>query len=378
VSPKSFLHELGIKPIRKGKFSARYRKIIAELPAKEGGQVDDVMGIAEMNPLFVDEEIAVETLRGNFDRLANSMERVESSPVFKKGKLERVCDLGGGTGIIGMWLAKNGKCGFCEVVDHAEKPLAIGRKWAEKCSIQGVEFKHASYAALAAAGSHDFDFVFAEHGVDLGFVPQSPDLPAAPSDENVSSFLKRYLELAGAFSGLLGADAVGLIGGSTLTPESLSLLCKALRQHQLTIDWKLSSNDRGLLLHIRPHGHIVLDSTEDEALAILADALPARKVPPAEARSLEAMFRQGKTFAEVCSEGEGTRYKCSIIQCAGLACVFQRSSKGHEVSTLFSAAKMHVWTEDVFRDAAKRNVTKRFIDDQLSPLLDGKVISATR
>jgi hypothetical protein len=271
-----------------------------------------------------------------------------------------------------MWLTKNGKCGFCEVVDHAENPLAIGRKWAEKLAIPSVGFKHTTYAALTAASSHDFDFVFAEHGVDLGYVPENPDLPYALSDENEALFLRRYSELAGAFSSLLRAGAIGLVGGGTLTPESLSLLCKALRQHQLTIDWKLSSNESGFQLYVRPQGHVVLDSTDDEALAILADAVPARKVLPAEARSLETMFRQGKTFAEVCSEGEGVRYKCSIIQRAGPACVFQRSSKGHEAATLFSAAKMHIWAEDVLKDAAKRNVTKRFIDDRLNPLLETK------
>lgn len=378
MSAKSFLHNLGIKPNRKGRHSARYRQIIEQLPSKDVDQVGDIMNAEEMNPHFIDEEIAIETLGGNFDRLANSMERLESSPVFKKGKLDRICDLGGGTGIIGMWLTKNGKCAFCEVVDHAENPLAVGQKWAERLSIQGLQFKRASYAGFAVAGTHDFDFVFAEHAVDLGYVPQNPDLPDTSGDETESSFLKRYSELAGAFSSSLRSGGVGVIGGGTLTPDSLSLLCKALREQQLTIDWKLSSNERGLQLYIRPKGHVVLNSTEDEALAILADALPARKVPPAEARSLETMFRQGKTFAEVCSEGEGVRYKCSIIQRAGLACVFQRSSIGHEVATLFSAAKMHIWVEDVLRDAAKRNVTKRFIDAQLSPLLDERVTSATR
>jgi hypothetical protein len=148
VSPKAFLHELGIKPNRKGKYSARYQQIIGQLPAKEANQGTDIMSVEEMNPLFIDEEIAVETLGGNFDRLANSMERLDVSPIFKKGRLERVCELGGGTGIIGMWLAKNGKCDFCEVVDHADNPLGIGRKWAERFSMQRrVSFKHESYAA---------------------------------------------------------------------------------------------------------------------------------------------------------------------------------------------------------------------------------------
>jgi hypothetical protein len=102
----------------------------------------------------------------------------------------------------------------------------------------------------------------------------------------------------------------------------------------------------------------------------LADAVASRKAPPAEARSLEKMFRQGKTFAEISSEGEGVKYKCTLVQCAGLACLFQRSSKGHESATVFSAAKMRIWAKDMLADAAKRNITKRFIDERLVPLLD--------
>jgi hypothetical protein len=343
-----------------------------QLRSDEASQATDIMSAAQINPLFIDEELAIETLGSNFDRLANSMERVESSPVFKKRKVERVCDLGGGTGIIGMWLTKSGKCGFCDIVDHAESPLAIGKIWAERCSLQGIAFTHTSYAALAASAPHDFDFVFVERGIDLGYVPKNSELADASSDESQGLFVTRYRELAGALSSLLRANGVALIGGGLPTPDSLSLLCTALREHGMIIDWKLTSNEDGLLLYVRPQGHVILDSPDDEALAILADTVPPRKVAPAEARSLETIFRQGKTYAEVCSEGEGVKYQCTLVQCAGLACVFQRSSKGPEFATIFSAAKLHIRAEDILADAAKRNITKRFVDERLIPLLDEK------
>ena len=302
-----------------------------QLPSGEASQATDIMSAEQMNPFFIDEELAVETLGSNFDRLANSMERVGSSPVFKKGKIERVCELGGGTGIVGMWLTKNGKCEFCDVIDHAENPLTIGRIWADRCSLQRIAFTHTSYAALALSGSHDFDFVFAEHGIDLGYLPKNSELADAPGDGSEALFVKRYRELAGALSSLLHTNGVGLIGGGSPTPDSLSLLCTVLREHGMIVDWKLSSNEHGLMLYVRPQGCIVLDSPDDEALAILADAVPSRKVSPAEARSLETMFRHGKTFAEICSEGEGVRYKCTLVQCAGLACVFQEARKDMKV-----------------------------------------------
>ncbi len=365
-----FLHELGIKPNRKGKSFRQSQYTTGPLPSSEASQPPDMMSAEQINPLFIDEQLAIETLGSNFDRLANSMERVGLSPVFKKGKVERVCDLGGGTGIVGMWLTKNSKCDLCDVVDHAEKPLAVGRIWAESCGFQRITFTNTSYAALTVSGRHDFDFVFAEHGVDLGYIPEDSDQAGRPNGESEIQFVNRYRELVGAFSSLLRGNGVGLIGGGSCTHDSLLLLCAALRERGMIIDWKLSSNEDGLQLYVRPQGQIVLDSPDDEALAILSDAVPPKKVPPAEACSLEKIFRQGKTFAEVCSVEDGVKYRCTLVQCAGLACVFQRSSNGHEVATVLSAAKMHIWARDILTDAGKRSITKQFIDDRLIPLLD--------
>lgn len=77
------------------------------------------------------------------------------------------------------------------------------------------------------------------------------------------------------------------------------------------------------------------------------------------------MFRQGTKFVEIYSEADGATYKCSMFQCAGLGCVFQRNTKGYEIATLFSAAKLRNWANDIMRDASKRNITKMFIDDRI-------------
>jgi hypothetical protein len=372
VSPKPFLHRLGIKPKRKRKLSDQFPEEVEVVGDKEyvPEENSDIMAVQTMDLLFADEKTAIETLSSNFNRLANSMERLETSPVFKKGRLNRVGELGGGSGVLGMWLAFKNLCETCEIFDHAKNPLAIGEKWAAKLSLKSINFRHVSYAELASGASRNFDFVFAEHAVDLGQFSMNPDLTDVVASECDTLFSQRCKELAGAFNRLLLPNGVGLIGGGVPTPASLSLLCAALREQQLAIDWKLSSNEQGFLLYVRPGGYIVIDSPEDEALAILADSLPKRKTSPTEARSLETMFHRGKKYVEVCSEAEGVKYKCSIFQCAGLACLFQRNSKGYEGATVFSAGKMHVWADDVLRDASKRSITSRFIDDHLASILD--------
>jgi hypothetical protein len=372
VSPKAFLHELGIKPIRRGHFSAHSQKILdSAYPLQNACDYDaGSMSVEAMNALFTDERIAAETLGSNFDRLANSMERVSKSVVFAKGKLHRVCDLGGGSGIVGMWLAKRQLCDHCEVFDHADKPLAIGRAWAARLGLKNVEFRHINYTEVAKIGSSDFDFVFGEHALELAHMPRDFGVADEPGSESTEAPLGRYVEFAKAIRVLLRPGGVGLIGGGAPTPTSVASLCRALREQQLTIDWRLSSNTDGFLLYVRPDGQIVLASTNDEALAILADSVPPRKVPLPEARSLEVIFGVGTRLVDIRSEDEGVRYRCWIGQRAGLACVFQRSSKGHEAATLFSAAKLHQWATDVLRDAAKRTITSKFVNERLEPTLN--------
>jgi hypothetical protein len=273
--------------------------------ARDGNVPDsDIMNAALMDSSFADEEIARELLNDNFDRLANSMDRISKSRIFSKGKLQRIGELGGGTGIIGMWLTINNLCEQCEIFDHAQNPLSIGSKWATNLSLKNVAFHHISYAELAVNGSQNCEFAFAEHGVDLGYIPKHLDWSQNSPAENDFQIFRRYKELAGALKKILLPTGIGLIGGGVPSPASLSLLCTALREQQLFIDWELSSNVSGFLLYVRPQGQIIINSPEDEALAILADAVPSRKIHPAEARSLEIMFRQGTKFAEIYSEAD--------------------------------------------------------------------------
>jgi len=359
------LHRLGIKPSRK----AQHSEPSQESPggAKPGG---DVMGVEMINSLFADEKTAIQTLSGNFDRLANSMDRIAKGPAFAKGKLNRIAELGGGSGILGMWFVTNRLCEFCEIFDHAKNPLIIGEKWAGTLSLNGVRFSHKSYAELSSGDSQDFDFVVAEHAVSLSYLPEYTESLEDSDVEPETPVFLRYKELAGAFSRLLQPTGVGLIGSGGPTPVALSLLCAALRERQLAIDWTMSSTEHGLQLYIRPGGVVVLDSTEDEALAILSDVVPSREVSAHESRSLEKIFREGTKYFEVYSEADHIIYRCSIFQLAGLACLFRKNSVGDEGAKLFSAGKMHLWATEALRDARKRSLTSSFIDERLNSIID--------
>lgn len=322
-----------------------------------------------MDLLFADEQMAIETLGSNFDRLANSMERIANTPALKnQSQPVRAVELGGGTGVITMYLLACGRCVFCEVIDRAAQPLAIGKRWAANLGLANISFRQASYADLQASGSPDFDFAFAEHALDLDLdsenrlnpleLPKTPVLPAA------------YSQLVEAMHRVLKPNGSGLIGSGTATPSALAALCAALRTNKLAIDWRLTSNRDGLQLYVRPNALIVIDSSEDEALAIVADVAEHRKVPPPEGRSLQKIFRTGTKYLEVRSECKDVKFICSIFQVAGLACLFQWNSEGCEGATVFSAARLVSWANDALRDAKSREISHRFVDARLSPLLE--------
>src|SRR5436190_1582550 len=122
MGPKPFLHRLGIRRVENGP------KVECPKAPLEGDV--DVMAIELMDALFASEATALITIGSNFDRLANSMDRLAKSPAFAKGKLGRVAEVGGGTGLLGLWLTNNQLCESCEVFDRAKNPLALGAKWA--------------------------------------------------------------------------------------------------------------------------------------------------------------------------------------------------------------------------------------------------------
>ena len=269
MSPASFLHRLGIQPNQSDDISSHFNEAVEVMKCKwskagkdfggrDFGTPPDTMSAELMNLWFTDEQMAAETLGSNFDRLVSSMERLANSPVFANGRLNRICELGGGSGVLGMWLASCSLCNSCQIVDYARNALTVGRQWAAGLALPKVEFRHASYADVASAGSYDFDLVFAEAAIDVG-------------GEADLFVVKRCRELAEALRKQVRSDSgVGLIVEGPPNAESLPYLCEALRAEHLAIDWKLSSNKDVLVLYVRPQEGALAGSLECDVDALLA------------------------------------------------------------------------------------------------------------
>ena len=335
MSPKKFLNRLGIQN-RAGVNHAHH---------SDSGDCTsnsfDGMAPDPMNLLFKNETGAQETLGRNFKRLENSMRRLSNAPPFRNGPLGRVAELGGGAGIIGMWIASNNLCESCRIYDHALNPLKIGEKWAITLGLPNVSFQQATYDQIGhSSGTRDCDFVFAEHAIELNSYPDVWD----GDDESVRQihafFLKRYGELASAISNLLKPGAIALIGHGIATPWALNLLCQALRAQELVINWQYTSNRDGLQIYVRQSGSPVLDSSTDEALALVCDALQERQVPVPEVSSQRSLFAAGTTYLELRFKVGEEKGEIVLKQRAGLAALFERGSSGHEAAKIRSAGRL--------------------------------------
>jgi hypothetical protein len=328
------------------------------------------MSAAIIDSLFSDETKALHTLGSNFDRLANSMERVAKSRVFGGGKLKRVAELGGGTGLIGMWLIKNGLCEKCEIYDHSKNALSIGQRWSSLLGVSGIEFRNHSYLDLRTKQQEPFDFVFAEHPLPFDYLGESScSLDDFLKSENCP-LLPQYQELASAFQKLLKPSAIGLIGSGTITPLCATALCFSLREYELSIDWDQTSNEDGLQVFFKKNVPFLFGSADEEALAILSDVKVNRHMPKQDALSWERIFQSGQKYLDILSEFDGKQYRCLIFQHAGLGGLFQAGPNGFKAFKIFSAGKIPTFAHAVLEDSKQRRLVDKYLDSRLLQLIE--------
>jgi hypothetical protein len=358
MSPKPLLHRLGIRPNRKA----------SAIGHTENSPVD-VMAAEVIDALFKDEATALRTLGSNFDRLANSMERIARAEVFRDKRPSRVADLGGGPGIISLWLLSNGLCESCAVYDHAKSPLNLGEKWATSLGITGVTFHHQTFADLGREPQQSFDFVFAERALSFDYMPLKVSTRSDSMNPKDCPFLPAYLELARAIKNLLKPECLGFIGSGNVFPVCAAALCAALREENLSINWQLSSNRDGFQLFVNPERTMLLESFEEDALAILSDVKERSEFSKRDVLSLEKIFQNGRKYIDICSEDRETEFRCTVYQLAGLAGLFQSSSNGSKTAKFYSAGSLPGLAQSIMKDADNRRVLEKYIEPRLTSIL---------
>jgi SAM-dependent methyltransferase len=239
-APAAFLRCLGIR--RRNKASVINYSFWRAVQ-KAGGNHDDIVRHGGFSPeagsvYYITEQIAKRVLSTEYDTLLTYLQYFrrlcESLPSLRK-----IADIGGGTGIVSMYLAACHPECKATVYDHSPAQLALGRKWTKEQNLRGVRFVQSTYGQLAnqvKAGSHDL--VMFVRAMDLKLpAPGSGDLSLRIPDCPVRRPSPDIQTAVTAISRLLAPDGVGVIS-CALSGWGLVTLFESVRRAGLGVDWR--------------------------------------------------------------------------------------------------------------------------------------------
>lgn len=246
LTPHQFLRDLGLQK-RPGLEQGSEEWIAAVRQAGADATVldeEDGFTAAGSNVLFADERIARVTLSRDFDRYREHLKALREFWNFPAAP-RRISEIGGGAGIISLYLAQQYPGALVSVYDWADAPLMIGRKWAEERGVRNIQYQKASYEQLASGAGpvvEPNDVVLLYYGLPLNADP--------PAGTEMFSYWEVFEKTgvspppdmhfaAAAVSRLLNRDGLGIICGNW-TPWGAVHFFDALRKTDLGIDWSRS------------------------------------------------------------------------------------------------------------------------------------------
>lgn len=248
INIAGFLSSLGISYIENVNDESYWQKCWQDI-RNAGGDPEktlaggEPMSRAVVNMYFMTPEIACKFLAADAPRLLQVLESTEYLD-FVPDSATRIAEVGGGPGIVSLWLAqKHPEIQFV-VYDYAENPLKIGKKWAIKLGIKNISFERKSFKRLSTEKIDDkFDLVMGLSILDLK-IQQFEDKPHLSIIENAEYGENKNIELlndfAEASSNLLKKNGLSYFSQGYFNDLGLFNLFNSLRENTLGIDWEMS------------------------------------------------------------------------------------------------------------------------------------------
>jgi hypothetical protein len=311
ITPHRFLRELGIvkQPILETG-SDEYLNEVARAGIDRNAIRNSDPFSAECNDaLFANEIVARATLSHDFDRLRELMEDWDKLSGLPKAP-RRIAEIGGAAGILSLFLARRHPDAIVTVYDFAERPLAVGRKWANELSIQNVEFLRKSYEEIAAGGgAAENDLVLSYYGFPFETDPASGEQTGFLCRDLCREPIEPPPEMAVAsmaISRLLADHGVGVVRGAWRERGAVNLF-EALHRAGLGVDWNFSftggmianniyTTNKGYLFVGRHIPRIARDSWEEARGFFACGELETAKLAfsTGAAESFTALFDNGE------------------------------------------------------------------------------------
>ena len=242
-----FLASLGIEP-REDVNTPGYWDACRAMIRQAGGDPEialpgsDPMAREVGNLYFLTPEIAAHFLAADFPRLTEVFAFLSGMPLISPST-SRVAEVGGGPGLVSLWLATRHPQTQFTVFDYAENTLDVGRIWAKRLGVGNIHHELASYDELGSGVPLDgsFDLVLGLGALDLSM--------RAPLHKKVLSLSEHTLDLKArktktlhafckACATLLKPGGLLYFSQGSITDLGLLSLFDAFRAHNLGINWE--------------------------------------------------------------------------------------------------------------------------------------------
>ena len=201
-----------------------------------------------MNVVFISEKSGIYAINSDIKRIINLL--MDLKEYFEKRRPQKILEVGGGTGIISMWLSKMLPESEFTVVDFSKNAMKLGLLWAEKIGCKKIRFIEMSYSEFLEKEEGNFDLILNNHNFEpiemsgLGY--------KGNCFGNIEKFYEKgriknedLLCLAKIVNKFLAPDGVALFTGIWTEPCMMDLL-EALRAGAILPDWRYSHH-RGTL-----------------------------------------------------------------------------------------------------------------------------------
>lgn len=318
------------------------------------------------NLYFMDEETGLKILSADIERFRMLVENIETSDAFRISP-QRIIEIGGGPGIISLWLALKFRNAECIVYDISENALALGKKLAERLGVKNIDFRRAGYADLAGMKNPEkADLVIGLSAVFLQIVPEnieghfSADIDPfgfrSPARDIVSDFVKACASLV---------SAKGMIYFSQGAFNDLGLLSffSFLRKNSLGMDWRLTQvsgegNGAGFSfkeIHIfaRPFLSSVFRNAREDLRTFLYSGrnISSEEIGHADFEAWLGLLSDGVKIAEVVTRKDDDTFEKFMIFCkSGVLGFFSSSGSGRRSGFRGNAAD-YIQTADRLKSA---------------------------
>lgn len=355
---------------------------------------DAGFGPAAGDVFFANERVGRSTLSHNYERYLRDLKALVEFWKFPESP-RRITDLGGGAGVVPMYLAHRHPAAQVVVYDWAEGPLAMGRRLAEARGINNIEFRKASYDDLATgsvAGVDASDVVLLYYGLPLDAeypLGVEPFLDREVFENAGVSPGAQMRSAATAVARLLADDGIAVICGNW-TPWGAATFFDALRQAGLGIDWTrtfLEGDVRdnmfqprvGYAFVRRDRPNLTMNSWEDAqaffASGELKDSKAAYSIGASEA--IASLFEGGRELMVTEAAWQtGGEERVRLVYRSGLVLLEHTSTMGVRRVCFNSVAAVRVMVERAmgvvagWEQAGTAEVRRRELDPAFQPVAE--------